>query len=61
MPKNLNITPRELKAKGSIKFTDIPVNAYSKSVSDMRSEYGDGNLLRIYRGVSEIILETLFA
>jgi len=52
MPKSLNIDPAALKAKGSVKFADIPVNAYSKTVSDVKDEFGDENLLRIYRDIT---------
>jgi len=52
MPKTLNICPEEMKKKGAIKFNDIPVNNYSKSVSDVRGEYSDADLLRIYRDIT---------
>ncbi|MCL2703850.1 MAG: thiamine pyrophosphate-dependent enzyme [Defluviitaleaceae bacterium] len=52
MPKSLNICPKELSKKSAITFTDIPVNVYEKSVSDVRDEFGDANLLRIYRDIT---------
>ena len=52
MPKSLNISPKDLRKKTSIRFTDIPVNAYTKSVADAKKEFGTADLLRIYRDIT---------
>ena len=52
MPKSLNIDPAELKNSGKITFTDIPVNSYEKTVAQVRSEYSDGDLIRMYRDIT---------
>ena len=52
MPKTLNICPNELQQNGAIKFKDIPVNAYSKTVSEARKDFSDEDLLRIYRDMT---------
>jgi 2-oxoisovalerate dehydrogenase E1 component len=52
MPKSLNINPAELKKSGEIKFSDIPVNQYKKTVKQARSEYSDKELVRIYRDIT---------
>ncbi len=28
MPKSINIDPREVRGKGTLEFSDIPLNAY---------------------------------
>jgi len=52
MPKSININPAELSAAGKISFTDIPVNAYDKTVSQARAEFADADLVRIYRDIT---------
>ena len=52
MPKSINICPAELSASGKITFTDVPVNVYSKKVKDVRKEYTDADLVRIYRDIT---------
>jgi len=52
MPKSLYVCPDELKARGKIEFSDIPVNTYDKSVSDVRGEFSDADLVRIYRDIT---------
>ena len=52
MPKSLFVDPVELRAPSTIHFEDIPVNAYSKTVSEERSKYGDENLVRIWRDIT---------
>ncbi len=56
MPKSQPIDPSKQRAKSEIKFTPIPVNAYSKTAKD---ELAAGNftrdeLVRIYRDMSVI-------
>ena len=52
MTKILNVDPNELKEQSEIVFSNIPVNAYQKSVSDERESFGDSALLRIYRDMT---------
>ncbi len=52
MPKNLYVDPIEMRASGKISFTDIPVNAYNKTVAEERSRYKDEDLIRIYRDIT---------
>ena len=52
MPKSLFVDPAELRAPNTIRFEDIPVNAYRKSVADEREKFGDGNLVRIWRDIT---------
>ena len=48
MAKQLFIRPEEARKAEWIKFTDIPVNQYNKSIKDEASAYGKDNLMRIY-------------
>ncbi len=52
MPKSLFVDPAETLSAGKIKFNDIPVNAYKKTVADERKKFGDDNLVRIYRDIA---------
>ena len=52
MPKSLYYGPDEIRAKSTIHFTDIPVNAYSKTVQQERANFSDDELLRIYRDIT---------
>jgi len=52
MPKSLNISPAELMKSGKIKFKDIPVNSYQKTVTQARKDYTDNDLTRIYRDIT---------
>ena len=52
MPKSLFVDPAETLAAGKIKFKDIPVNTYKKTVADERKKFGDENLVRIYRDIA---------
>ena len=52
MPKSLYYGPDEIRAKSTIHFTDIPVNAYSKTVQEERANFSDDELLRIYRDIT---------
>ncbi len=51
MPKSLFVDPAETLAKGKIKFKDIPVNAYNKTIADERKKFSDEDLTRIYRDI----------
>ena len=52
MPKSLFVDPIETLAAGKIKFKDIPVNAYNKTIKEERSRYSDDDLVRIYRDIT---------
>ncbi len=52
MPKNLFVDPAEVRAAGKIKFKDIPVNAYNKTIADERKKFSDDDLVRIYRDIA---------
>ena len=52
MPKCLPVDPSELRAPGAIRFKDIPVNAYHKTLADEREKLGDENLVRIWRDIA---------
>ena len=51
MPKSLFVDPVETRAKGKIKFKDIPVNTYNKTIEEERKRYSDADLVRIYRDI----------
>ncbi|MBE5816651.1 MAG: dehydrogenase [Clostridiales bacterium] len=48
MPKNQYVDPNELRKSGYLKFKDIPLNQYKKTVSEVRGEYTDEELVRIF-------------
>ncbi len=52
MPKSLFVDPIETLAPGKIKFKDIPVNAYNKTIQEERKRYSDDDLVRIYRDIT---------
>ena len=52
MPKSLFVDPIETLAPGKIKFKDIPVNAYNKTIQEERKRYKDEDLVRIYRDIT---------
>ena len=52
MPKSLFVDPNETLAAGKIKFKDIPVNVYNKTIKEERSRYSDDDLVRIYRDIT---------
>ncbi|NLC44001.1 MAG: dehydrogenase [Clostridiales bacterium] len=54
MPKSLFIDPAEVRKSGYIKFQDIPVNQYNKSIEDEKSNFSTEDFLRIYRDMSII-------
>ena len=52
MPKSLYVDPNLMRKAGKIKFNDIPVNAYNKTIKEERSRYSDDDLVRIYRDIA---------
>ncbi len=52
MPKSLYVDPFEMRKAGKIKFKDIPVNTYNKTIKDERGKFSDDDLVRIYRDIT---------
>ncbi|MDW7659143.1 MAG: thiamine pyrophosphate-dependent enzyme [Bacillota bacterium] len=48
MAKQLFIHPEEVRKADWIKFNDIPVNQYKKTIAEESGQYGKDDLLRIY-------------
>jgi 2-oxoisovalerate dehydrogenase E1 component len=49
MTKNLFINPDDVRKPGWIKFQDIPVNQYQRSIDDEKSSFTKIDFLRIYQ------------
>ncbi|MGI6536910.1 MAG: alpha-ketoacid dehydrogenase subunit alpha/beta [Caldicoprobacterales bacterium] len=49
MPRSQFIDPAEVRKSGFIKFQDIPVNQYNKTIEDEKANYSTEDFLRIYR------------
>lgn len=54
MPKIQYVDPNEVRKAGKITFSDIPVNQYSKSIEDEKSNYSNEDFMRIYRDMAII-------
>ncbi|MBE6871532.1 MAG: dehydrogenase [Ruminococcaceae bacterium] len=54
MPKSQYTDPNKLRAAGKIKFKDIPVNQYKKSIKEERKNFTDEQLLRMYHDMAVI-------
>lgn len=54
MAKQLFVSPEEIRKPGWIKFQDIPVNQYQKTVGDEASRFNKDDFLRIYRDMRMI-------
>jgi len=54
MPKSQFSDPKELRAPGWIKFTDIPVNQYNKTIAEEKKIYSKDDFLRIYHDMAVI-------
>ena len=54
MPRTQYIDPNEIRKSGEIKFKNIPVNQYSKSIGDEKDNFSSDDFLRIYRDMSII-------
>ncbi len=52
MPKSLFVDPAETRKAGKIKFDDIPVNVYKKTIKEERARYSDDALIGIYRDIT---------
>lgn len=54
MPRSQYIDPSEKRKAGFIKFNDIPVNQYSKSINDEKANFSNEDFIRIYRDMAII-------
>jgi len=54
MPKSQFIDPKQVRKPSWIKFNDIPVNQYSKTIADEKSNFSNEDLMRIYRDMAII-------
>ena len=54
MPKTQFVDPSDIRKSGWIKFNDIPVNQYKKSIQEEKKNYTREDFLRIYRDMAII-------
>jgi 2-oxoisovalerate dehydrogenase E1 component len=54
MPKSIVIEPERVFTREVIRFSDIPVNAYDRSIEDERARYSADDLLQIWRDMCGI-------
>ncbi len=54
MPKSQFIDPNEVRKSGYIKFTDIPVNQYKKTIAEEKENYSKDDFMRIYNDMAVI-------
>lgn len=54
MPKSQYLDPNEKRKAGFIKFHDIPVNQYSKSIEDEKANFSNEDFIRIFRDMAII-------
>src|SRR5690242_16973144 len=54
MPKSLIIHPTEVRRSGQIELAPIPVNQYSKTLSDELDRFAREDLVRIHRDMAII-------
>ena len=54
MPKSQYMDPNVLRNSGFVKFTDIPVNQYKKSIKDEKTNFSNDDFARIYRDMAII-------
>ena len=59
MPKSQYVDPSKAFDAGYIKFTDIPVCQYNKTLEEEKALYTKEDFLRIYRDMA-IIREAMF-
>ncbi len=52
MSKQLFVDPKELRAKGSIHFEDIPVNQYDKTIADEKKNFKKDDFVRIFNDIA---------
>ena len=62
MPKSLMVTPEQMRARGQIEFSPIPVNQYDRPLREELEKYGAARLLGIYRDMLIIrVFETMLS
>lgn len=54
MPKSLFMDPNEVRKPSMLKFTDIPVNQYSKTIKQEKANFTNDDFLRIYKHMAII-------
>ena len=54
MPKSQFIDPNFVRKSGKIKFSDIPVNQYKRTIDEEKENFSTDEFLRIYRDMSII-------
>ena len=54
MPKSQFVDPSEIRKSGWIKFNDIPVNQYNKTIEEEKKNFATEDFLRIYRDMAII-------
>jgi len=54
MPKSQFINPEEIRKSGTLKFNNIDLNKYSKTIEDEKSNFSNDDFMRIYRDMAYI-------
>ena len=54
MPKSQIMDPKEIRKSGFIKFSDIPVNQYDKTIEQEKTNFSNDDFIRIYRDMAII-------
>ena len=54
MPKSQFMDPKELRKAGKVKFKDIELNQYKKTIEDERKNFTDDDFIRIYHDMQVI-------
>jgi 2-oxoisovalerate dehydrogenase E1 component len=54
MPKSIVIEPEKVFTRSAIRFSDIPVNAYQKTLEEERARYSPDDLVNIWRDMCGI-------
>ena len=54
MPKSQFVDPKEIRKSGKIKFKDIPVNQYNKTIEQEKANFSNDDFMRIYRDMAVI-------
>ncbi len=52
MPRSLFLNPDEARSAGSLRFSDIPLNAYSRTIGQEKEHFTPEDLLGIYRDIT---------
>jgi len=54
MPKSQVVNPKDVRKSGFVKFKDIPVNQYKKTIKDEKANFSNEDFIRIYRDMAII-------